>query len=69
MKQKITIIALIVGIVLVSLAYYDLSERYSILELEYGYAVEMSKICMEDSELCDDIKKKIFESRDKNDMI
>jgi len=69
MKQKITIIALIVGIVLVSLAYYDLSEKYSILELEYGYAVEMSKICMEDSELCDDIKKKIFESRDKNDMI
>ena len=69
MKQKIIIIALIVGIALISLAYYDLSERYSILELEYGYAVEMSKICVEDSEVCDDIKKKIFEFKNKNKMI
>ena len=69
MKQKIIIIALIVGIALISLVYYDLSEKYSILELEYGYAVEMSKICMEDSELCDDIKKKIFEFKNENKMI
>jgi len=69
MNQKILIVGLIIGIGIMGLTYYDLNERYSELEIQHGYAVEMSKICLEDSEYCNEIKKKIFEFKNKNPMI
>jgi len=69
MIQKIIIIGLIVCIGIISISYYDLSEKYSELEINHEYAIEMSKICLDDSELCDNIKKRIFESKKQNGLI
>ena len=69
MKQKIIIIGLLVCIILISIGYYDLNERYLELEINHDRAIEMSKICLEDSELCNESKKRIFESKNQNGLI
>lgn len=76
MKQKIIIVGLIICVGIISIAYYDLNDKYSNLNLDYDEleinhdrAIEMSKICLDDQELCNEIKKRIFESKNLNDLI
>ncbi len=69
MNQKILVIGLIIVVGIIGLMYYDLNERYSTLEINYGYAMEMSKICLKDSQFCDEIKKIILEFKNMNDSI
>lgn len=68
-KKNILIISLVVCIGIISWGYYDLNEKYSKLEVFYGYAMEMAESCKGDPELCDNIKKKIFESKNQQRQI
>ena len=69
-KTKVLFFILIVIIItLFSILYYDLNEKYTKLKLHYEYAMKMSKICLEDSEYCDEIKKSISEFKNKKKLI
>lgn len=68
-KKNILIISLVVCIGIISWGYYDLNEKYSKLEVFYGYALEMETICIENPELCDNITKEIFESKNQQRQI
>ena len=60
---------LICCIAFISVLYYELNEKYDELEIKHEYAIEMSKICLDDSILCDNIKKEIFKSKKQNPLV
>jgi len=45
-----------------------LEKKYNKLEQNYEYALEMKEICLEDSDLCNDIKKRIFEYKNERQI-
>lgn len=44
--------------------YESLMKDYDLLQLEYGYALEMKEICEDDPIFCQEIKNAIKESKD-----
>jgi len=73
--HKIIIIGLILCIAATGILYYDLNDRFSILEKEYddlnekyGHSLEMNKICWEDITLCQSIYEMLKDNKSKNKM-
>ena len=68
-KQTLVIIGLVVALATVSFLHVDLTEKHDVLELNYGYAMEMAKMNLSSHNYAEEVKEKIFESKKVNILI
>lgn len=66
MKQKLIIVGLIIILAFVSISHMNLNIEHELLQLHYGYAMDMSKMNLEHPDIVDEMIKKVFETKKQN---